>query len=198
MSLIYRVMYRVGFTPWDTGDVSRELSAVVEGADAVPAGRALDIGCSTGTQALYLARHGWRVAAIDVVERALVRARSRAQVAGVTTVEWINADIAELGGLGLEPGFTLVFDRGCFHGLNDGQRAAYAAGATALAAPGATLLMMAFGPSRMLAAPPGVDETEIVARFDGWELADTQSDTDAPPPGPMKNVPRHWYRMIRR
>jgi SAM-dependent methyltransferase len=198
MSLIYRVMYRIGFTPWDNGEVPAELSAIVEGSGAVRPGRALDIGCGTGTQAMYLARNGWRVTAIDAIERALARARARAQGAGVTTVDWIRADVTALGRLGLEPGFTLVFDRGCFHGLGDDQRAEYAAGATALAAPGATLLMMAFAPSRMLGAPAGVDEAEIVARFAGWELADTQPDTDAPPPGPMKNVPRHWYRLVRR
>ena len=198
MSLIYRLMYRIGFTPWDNGQVPVELRAVVDGSGALPAGRALDIGCGTGTQAMYLARNGWRVTAIDDIEQALARARARAQGAGVTTVDWIKADVTELGRLGLEPGFTLVFDRGCFHGLRDDQRAGYAAGATALAAPGATLLMMAFGPSRMLGAPAGVDEAEIVARFAAWELADTQPDTDAPPPGPMKNVPRHWYRLVRR
>jgi 2-polyprenyl-3-methyl-5-hydroxy-6-metoxy-1,4-benzoquinol methylase len=78
MSLIYRVMYRIGFTPWDTGEVPRELSALVEGAAALPVGRALDIGCGTGTHAVYLARHGWRVTAIDIVARPLARARSGA------------------------------------------------------------------------------------------------------------------------
>jgi SAM-dependent methyltransferase len=198
MSLIYRVMYRVGFTPWDTGQVPGELSALVEGPGALTPGRALDIGCGTGTQAMYLARNGWRVTAIDAVERPLERARGRARAAGVTTIDWLRADVASLGGLGLESGFSLVFDRGCFHGLGDEQRAAYAAGATELAAPGATLLLMAFAPNRLLAAPAGVDQNEIVARFAGWELADRQSDTDAPPPGPMKNIPRHWYRLIRR
>ena len=58
MSLLYRVMYRIGFTPWDTGQVPPELSALIEGAGALPAGRALDIGCGTGTQAMYLAGIG--------------------------------------------------------------------------------------------------------------------------------------------
>lgn len=196
MSLIYRVMYRVGFTPWDTGAVPPELSAIVEGAGALPAGRALDIGCGTGTQAVYLARLGWRVTAIDAVDRPLARARARAGAAAVT-VDWIKADVAELPSLGLEPGFTLAFDRGCFHGLDDRQRAAYAAGVTALAAPGATLLMMAFGPNRVLAAPPGVEESEIVARFDGWEQSSAAPDTEGDPAGPMRNIPRHWYRLIR-
>ena len=197
MSLLYRVMYRIGFPPWDTGRVPRELSALVEGAGALPAARALDIGCGTGTQAMYLAGIGWHVTAIDAVDRPLARARARADAAGVN-VDWLKADVAELGALGLEPGFTLAFDRGCFHGLGDGERAAYAAGVTALAAPGASLLMMAFGPNRVPAAPAGVEQTEIVARFDGWDLVSAQPDTEGEVAGPLRNVPRAWYRLIRR
>jgi SAM-dependent methyltransferase len=197
MSLVYRVMYRIGFTPWDTGEVPRELSALVEGVDALPAGRALDIGCGTGTQAVYLARLGWRVTAIDALDRPLARARARSDAAGVR-VDWLKADVAGLGALGLEAGLTLAFDRGCFHGLGDDQRAGYAAGLTALAAPGATLLMMAFGPNRVVTAPAGVEQTEIVARFDGWDLVSTQVDSEREIAGPLRNVPRAWYRLIRR
>jgi SAM-dependent methyltransferase len=197
VSLIYRVMYRVGFTPWDTGEVPRELRALVDGPGALAAGRALDIGCGTGTQSVYLAQHGWRVTGVDVVDRPLARARARAEAARVA-VDWIKADVAELGALGIEPGLTLAFDRGCFHGLNDGQRTAYAAAVTALAAPGATMLMMAFAPSRVPVAPPGVEETEIVARFDGWAMSAAEPDSEGEPAGPMRNIPRTWYRLIRR
>jgi methylase of polypeptide subunit release factors len=55
MSLVYRIMYRVGFTPWDTGEVPAELRALIEGEDALDAGSALDIGCGTGTQSAYMA-----------------------------------------------------------------------------------------------------------------------------------------------
>jgi len=197
MSLLCRVMYRVGFTPWDTGVVPQELSALVEGDGSLPTGRALDVGCGTGTQSVYLAQHGWRVTAIDAVDRPLARARARAEAAHVS-VDWIKADVGELGGLGIEPGLSLAFDRGCFHGLNDRQRAAYAAGVTALAAPGATLLMMGFAPSRVPGAPAGVEDTEIVARFDGWTLSAAEADTEGEPAGPVRNVPRHWYRLTRR
>jgi SAM-dependent methyltransferase len=197
MSLIYRVMYRIGFTPWETGELPRELRGLVEGAGALPAGRALDIGCGTGTHSVYLAQHGWRVTAVDVVDRALARARACAEAARVA-VDWIKADVADLGALGIEPGLTLAFDRGCFHGLDDRQRGAYAAAVTALAAPGASLLMMAFAPSRVPVAPRGVTDTEIVARFDGWEMSATGPDSEGDPAGPMRNVPRTWYRLIRR
>lgn len=197
VSLIYRVMYRIGFTPWETGVVPEELSALVEGGEALPAGHALDIGCGTGTQSVYLAQHGWRVTAIDAVDRPLVRARARADAARVD-VEWLKANVSELASLGIEPGLTLAFDRGCFHGLNDRERAAYAAGVTALTAPGAILLMMAFAPSRVPGAPHGVEDTELAARFDGWALSATQPDRDGDPAGAMRNVPRYWYRLTRR
>ncbi len=196
MSLMYRLMYRIGFTPWDTGRVPTELSALIEGAGALPPGRALDIGCGTGTQAVYMAQKGWQVTAIDAVPRPLSQARDRARAAGVS-VDWILGDVARIERLGLEPGFTLVFDRGCFHGLDDSQRAAYAAAADGLAAPGATLLMLAFAPSRIPTSPPGVEQSELVGRFAGWQLVSAQPETDGDAAGPLRNVPRSWYRLIR-
>ena len=197
MSLMYRLMYRVGFTPWDTDQVPKELSTLIEGAGALPHGRALDIGCGTGTQAVYMARSGWEVTAVDAVPRPLSRARARADEAGVS-VDWILADAARLHRLDLTPGFTLVFDRGCFHGLDESQRGAYAAAVDGLAAPGATLLMMAFAPNRVVAAPAGLEQSELVGRFPEWELASASPDSDGEISGPLRNVPRTWYRLVHR
>jgi SAM-dependent methyltransferase len=196
MSLLYRLMYRVGFTPWDTGQVPTELSALTEGTGALAAGRALDIGCGTGTQAVYMAQAGWEVTAIDAVPRPLSKARARAAAANVS-VDWILGDVARLHRLELAPGFTLFFDRGCFHGLDESQRAAYAAAVDALAAPGATLLMMAFAPNRVVAAPAGIEQSELVGRFAGWRLVSASPDTDDEIDGPLRNVPRTWYRLVR-
>jgi SAM-dependent methyltransferase len=196
MSIRYRLMYRVGFTPWDTDQVPPELSALIEGTGALPAGRALDIGCGTGTQAVYMARSGWEVTAIDAVPRPLSRARARADAAGVT-VDWILADVARVHRLGLTPGFTLFFDRGCFHGLDESKRGAYAAAVDSLAAPGATLLMMAFAPNRVVVAPAGLEQSELVGRFAGWHLVSASSDADGEIDGPLRSVPRMWYRLVR-
>jgi SAM-dependent methyltransferase len=196
MSLMYRLMYRVGFTPWDTDQVPKELSTLIEGAGALPHGRALDIGCGTGTQAVYMARSGWEVTAVDAVPRPLSRARARADEAGVS-VDWILADAARLHRLDLTPGFTLVFDRGCFHGLDESQRGAYAAAVDELAAPGATLLMMAFAPNRVVVAPAGIEQSELVGRFAGWRLVSASPDTDGEIDGPLRSVPRTWYRLVR-
>jgi SAM-dependent methyltransferase len=170
VSLVYRLLYLVGFTPWDTDEVSAELSALIEGDEALPPGGALDIGCGTGTQAAYLARHGWRVTAIDVVERPLRHARERADAEGVH-VNWIRADVTRLEDLGLSDDFTLLFDRGCFHGLDPSERSSYARGVTSLAPAGTTLLMLAFAPNRVRVGPAGVSEAEIAAEFSDWTVA---------------------------
>jgi cyclopropane fatty-acyl-phospholipid synthase-like methyltransferase len=197
MSLVYRAMYRVGFTPWDTGTIPPQLSALIEGDAVLEPARALDIGCGTGTQAVYLARHGWEVTGVELLGQPLKRARARAAAAGVA-VEFVVADATRLSGVGLAPGFGFLLDRGCFHGLSEDGRAGYIEGVTALAAPGATLLLMAFARNRVLAAPPGADEAELVSRFSGgWELEHSERNSERPPGGPLKAVPLTWYRLRR-
>ncbi len=63
---------------------------VVEVAD-LPPGRALDVGCGEGADAIWLARRGWSVTAIDVSDVAVSRAREAAALAGVA-VEWLRGD----------------------------------------------------------------------------------------------------------
>jgi cyclopropane fatty-acyl-phospholipid synthase-like methyltransferase len=197
MSLVYRVMYRVGFTPWDTGTVPPPLSALIEDSSSPEPSRALDIGCGTGTQAVYLAQQGWTVTGVELLAQPLKRARARAAAAGVA-VEFVQADATRLTAAKLAPGYGLLLDRGCFHGLSDDGRAGYADGVTALAAPGATLLLMSFARNRVLAGPAGADESELVARFSpAWELERSERDSEPPPAGPLKGVPLTWYRFRR-
>ena len=63
---------------------------VAEVADLTP-GRALDVGCGEGADAIWLARRGWTVTAIDVSEVAVRRARQAADLAGAA-VEWVSGD----------------------------------------------------------------------------------------------------------
>ncbi|OLE78543.1 MAG: hypothetical protein AUG06_10375 [Actinobacteria bacterium 13_1_20CM_2_65_11] len=169
MGIAYRLMYAIGFTPWDRV-LPDELKRVIEGPDALPKGRALDVGCGKGAKTIYMAAHGWQVTGVDFVPRALHEARKRAGAAGIE-VDFRLGDVTRLGDLDLEPGYTLVFDFGCYHGLKSQQRARYAEGVTPLAAPGATLLMMAF--TRALPpVPSGVSDSELRERFGpAWDLA---------------------------
>jgi SAM-dependent methyltransferase len=54
-------------------------------------GRALDVGCGEGADAIWLARSGWTVTAIDISDVAVSRAREAAELAGAA-VEWIYGD----------------------------------------------------------------------------------------------------------
>jgi cyclopropane fatty-acyl-phospholipid synthase-like methyltransferase len=196
MSLAYRLLYLVGFTPWDTGAVPAELVELIEGDSPLPRGRALDLGCGTGTQSVYLAQQGWDVTGVDAIDKPLRRARARAAAAKVS-VNWVRGDVARLSSAGLDPGFDLMFDRGCFHGLSAAERAAYATAVSELSAPGGTLLMMAFAPNTVRFGPSGASEDELAALFAGWEISSTAADAGPDPGGPLRDVPRRWYRFTR-
>ncbi|MEN3302981.1 MAG: hypothetical protein V7633_5039 [Pseudonocardia sp.] len=68
---------------------------VAEVAGLTP-GRALDVGCGEGADAVWLANGGWDVTALEVSEVALERAAGRVQDAGVT-VRWVHAALEEAG-----------------------------------------------------------------------------------------------------
>ena len=84
----------------------RNASALLlEWIDRVPAGRALDVACGSGRNALFLARHGFSVDAVDISAAALSLGREAAQTAGLE-VHWIEHDLDHP--LVLEPGYSLV------------------------------------------------------------------------------------------
>lgn len=192
MAVGYQVMYRFGFTPWDNGVVPDELKGLIEGPRALRAGRALDLGCGTGTQSVYLASHGWRVVGVDIVEQALEQARKRADEAGVR-VDWLRGDVSRLQELGIDAGIDLCYDAGCYHGLSSAQRSGYAHGVTMLARPGAVLLLLAFEPGFRGPAPRGASEAELRKGLgDKWVLAQV-SQADLMLPALLRNAAPKWY-----
>ena len=193
----YRLLYRLGIKPWDQR-VPPELVALVEGPGALPPGRALDLGCGTGTQTIYLAAHGWAVTGVDFVGRALRAARRKAASAGVAP-RFVQGDVSDLAALGIGDGFTLLLDYGCFHGLSDAARDGYVAGVAAAAAPGATFLLLTFAPGRRGPAPRGASGEEIVRRFGGaWEVEWARAPDWVRLPGPLRRADPTIYRLRRR
>ena len=78
----------------DQGDIrwsGRPNGRLVAEVATLAPGRALDVGCGEGADAIWLAAGGWTVTAVDVSEVALARARAAADEAGVV-VEWIGGD----------------------------------------------------------------------------------------------------------
>jgi SAM-dependent methyltransferase len=195
MGIVYRMMYALGFTPWDRV-MPEELKRAIEDPEALPKGRALDLGSGLGAKAIYMAARGWDVTAVEAVPRALREAKRSAEAAGVK-VDFRLGDVTRLGELGLEPGYWLLFDFGCYHGLKAAERTRYAEGATGLAATGATLLMMAF--TRALPpVPSGVSESELRERFGpAWELAWAKPSTEAGTTAMMRAAAA-WFCLNKR
>ncbi|WP_433476464.1 class I SAM-dependent methyltransferase [Spirillospora sp. CA-142024] len=178
--------YRAGKPPWDTDVTPPELVALVEGAGGLPPGRALELGCGTGTNAIYLARHGWDVVAVDLVDRAVEQARAKAAAAG-TAVRLLRGDATRLDELDVPGPYDVFFDLSCYCGIPPHRRDAYAAGLTRRAAPGARLLMFGYGPEAFDDPISGVTADELRARFAGWELVDTTPGTNP--------VPTFWFTL---
>ena len=119
-----------------------------------PPGRAVDLGCGTGTHAIDLASRGWRAAGIDNQRRALQIARARAAASG-TDVTFVQGDVAALRVDDIGAPADLFLDVGCFHHLPGPARQAMADCVAAAAAPDATLLLLAFSPGRVGLWHPG-------------------------------------------
>ncbi|MFC7878367.1 class I SAM-dependent methyltransferase [Isoptericola sp. NPDC057391] len=190
----YARMYRLGITPWEgyAEAAAPSVAAVLDREEAgrtPPLGRALDLGCGRGQYTPELARRGWEAVGVDVVPRAIAEARRRDP--GGT---YVVGDVTDLPSAGLGT-FDLFLDVGCFQGLGPAQRAAEARGVAALARPGATVLMLAFGPSRWRRLVEGVSEAEITGAFDTWDLLDVRDADTAGLGFPMNRTAPRWYRL---
>ena len=200
----YELAYRVGFHPWeDAGAHSpfvekfSELLDEEESGREPPYGAALDLGTGSGIWAIQLAERGWQVTGIDLVEKALRRAHDRVKAAGVA-IQLVPGDVTKLSSAGIGSDFQLLLDTGTFHGLKDHQRAVMAREVDAVAAPDATLLMLAW-PRRRRPLIRGVNRSEIEEAFSGWSVTDVgPSHFQAPKPIEVLLRPdEHWYRLRR-
>jgi len=191
-NIFFRLAYRFGSKPWDSGVPPPELIEVIEGARRLPAGRALDLGCGTGTTTVYMANNGWQMTGVDFVPRAIRAARAKAAAARLS-VAFLVGDVTRLHEYPIEPGFDLLFDQGCFHSLPEAAQPAYAREVTGMARSGATYLLYAFGRQsgarRRRFFPKGVTPDEVRARFSEFELVEARPGTD-----PFGS---HWYTLRR-
>ncbi|MFG2018871.1 class I SAM-dependent methyltransferase [Actinomadura geliboluensis] len=194
----YARMYRFGMTPWErygkaAGDSIAALLDREEADRSRPLGRALDLGCGRGQFTPELARRGWEAVGVDYVPAAIEAARSKAEE-GVT---YVVGDVTDLEASGLGT-FGFFIDIGCFQGFQPEQRRAEGRGVTALADPGATLLMLAFGVTRLRSRIGGVSQAEVEAAFPDWEMLDVRPAETAGLGWPMNRTSPQWYRLRRR
>ncbi|MFF1412002.1 class I SAM-dependent methyltransferase [Streptomyces sp. NPDC058289] len=115
----------------------------------VPAGgRALDLGCGPGRNALHLAARGFEVDAVDLSPTALAWAEERARAAGAR-VRFHHGDAFGAAGTGLVGPYDLIYDSGCFHHLPPHRRVSYLDLLDRLLAPGGRFALTCFASGAM-------------------------------------------------
>ena len=131
--------------------------AMVEHVQGLEPGRALELGCGTGGNAIWLAEQGWEVTAVDYSEVAIDKGKRRAQSGA--SIEFIVADASTYNPDGLYDLVTSFYIQ-----LRSEQRKKMLANAVGVLAPGGTLLFV----SHDQASPPS-----------GWSDEDLQTLTTA-------------------
>ncbi len=108
---------------WDTPWASAELAGVLAALDPHAGSDALDIGCGTGADAVFMAKLGLTVIGLDLSAVALELAEERCRAAGVD-VHWLTGDALKIPVA--SESVDLATDRGCLHHIPDAERAQYA------------------------------------------------------------------------
>jgi cyclopropane fatty-acyl-phospholipid synthase-like methyltransferase len=141
MNFIKKLFFQIWYfrkPPWDTNQTPPELYAFLR---ANPPGRALDLGCGTGTNVISLAEHGWQVTGVDFIPKAVKAARKKANRAGMD-VNFFVEDVTRLDTI--EGPFDLILDIGCYHSLDSESMNAYRQQVKRLLAPGGSYLLYLF------------------------------------------------------
>lgn len=199
MNIRYEFAYRFGFTPWEReeGGFRPELIALLDELEVgreKPYGKALDIGCGTGAHSIELAQRGWDVTGVDTVDRALDEARGKP---GAEAVTFVKGDATRLQDA-VEPGFKLLLDVGCLHGMKPSEWAAYGRGATQVAHFEATMIVFAFSPGRLRGPlPRGISKDDLLRALPDWKLEHEQPADMTNMPGPLQRTQPRWYRLSR-
>jgi cyclopropane fatty-acyl-phospholipid synthase-like methyltransferase len=199
----YGLAYAVGFHPWEDlaehPPFAGKLLELVarEEAGQPPYGPALDLGTGSAVWGVRLAQRGWAVTGVDLVEKALARARERIVAAGVE-MRLVRGDVTALRAADVGDGFRLVLDTGTFHGLGAAEQEATGREVSAVAAPDATVLLDCFAPRRRGPLPRGASRAAVEAAFPGWEVTDVEvADTEPDALARLFRFDERFYRLRR-
>jgi SAM-dependent methyltransferase len=187
--------YVEGILPWDSETPDLHLRRAIEEHNVKP-GKALEIGCGTGTNSIWLAKHGFEVTGLDISQTAIVKAEAKAAAAGVKC-HFLEGDFL----VDQVPGapFVFVFDRGCLHVFESAEeRSRFASRVCNLLSPEGlwySLSGSTDGPPRDT-GPPRLSAIEISAavepHFEILELRSTTFDRE------RHSQIRAWILMARR
>jgi SAM-dependent methyltransferase len=113
---VYKNM-KVTEMPWYNPDLDHDLQNALDTL-GLNSGTFLDIGTGPATQANKLAKRGFSVTGTDISEDAIVLAKQ-----AYNPIEFIQDDILKTN---LAKKFDFIFDRGCFHVIDEDKRDIYA------------------------------------------------------------------------
>ncbi len=160
--LRFELRYMFGNTPWDTHESPPEL---LEFLRASPPGRALDMGCGTGTNLLTMAEFGWQATGVDISRQAIAKARRKAG-RSEHEVTLVQGDVTEANRLpGVSGRYDLALDLGCFHVLERSDQRPYAYALAQLLRIGGTYLLYSFLEPEGVSKRSWPSEERIVAVF---------------------------------
>ena len=136
----FDAIYATGTPPaWDIGRAQPAFDHLAQAGDL--AGRVLDAGCGTGEHALMAASLGHEALGVDMSERAIELAQTKAAERGLD-VRFVVADALRLVELGQQ--FDTVLDCGLFHVLDDDERERYVGSLAEVVPPGGRYHMLCF------------------------------------------------------
>ncbi len=182
--------YASGETPWDTGITPPE---IVELIAALPPGKALDLGCGSGTVMGSLLRLGWRVDGVDFVARAIEIAGAKLSQFAAGSHRLFCHDVTRLDELpALGHDYKLIIDIGCGHSIGSGNLESYATAIAQRLGSGGIFMLYASHPrpgTRVGWAPKWVEQS-FSRRLDLlWEQ---RGDDRA------LGAPTSWYKLQKR
>ncbi len=182
--------------PWDTGTADTALTDLVTRWPNA-AGRALDVGCGTGSNAVWLAEHGFEVTALDISASAIALAEKRRAEHGVQCR--LLADNFLTCSLDTEA-FDLLFDRGCFHSMHDAEeRRSFVQKAASCLKPGGLWFSLMGNKDQEAEenGPPRLSAAEICSGVEpAFEVLRLESVLRAPAAEP--DLIRFWQCLMRR
>lgn len=187
--------YKSGDTPWDHDMPDANLVDMVDHRP-IPKCRALDIGCGTGSDAIWLALQHFAVTGCDISQTAVEISREKALGAKVDCT-FLVADFME-SSIPESP-FGFVFDRGCFHSVGaDEERRLFAENVHSCLEDGGFWLTLAGNadePERET-GPPQLTANELIAAvepcFEIVSLAAGHFGSD------QQDPPRAWICLLRK
>jgi len=191
----FQKRYESGDTPWDIGKPDVNLTQTVTTTPIEPC-KALDIGCGTGDNSIWLAEQGFQVTGVDASETAIQKAIEKAFQANVKC-SFMVMDFLTNKVQGAPFGFA--FDRGCFHTLNsDEERQSFAENVAAHLEPDGLWLSLvgSADEQRQGPGPPQRTARDIVnacePSFEILSLIAGRFGSNRPDP------PRCWVCLMRR